>query len=161
MSALGSVASWIVLGLAAGARTTAAPSLLQVALAARPLPPGAELASVASSAAFRVVLGAATAIELVIDKLPITGDRTAPIGVVVRAASGALCSAAHADAYRRPKPIAALVGGASAVASTYGLFQLRRALRRRAPAFVLGLAEDAIVFGGGALALRLTRSREA
>jgi len=95
-------------------------------------------------------------VELVIDKLPGVGDRTAPIGVAARAISGAVSSATLAAADGRSKWLGALLGGAGAIASTYALFHLRAALHRSTPVpdFVVGLAEDALVFGLGRLAIR-------
>jgi uncharacterized membrane protein len=156
MSALGNPLSCILLGFAAGARTTAAPMLAHQALRARSTPRGDGLVELASSDRTGHVLRVGTAVEMVIDKLPGVGDRTAPFGVAARAISGAVSSATVAAAYGRNKWLGAALGGASAIAGTYALFHLRGALHRHTPVpdFVVGLAEDALVFGLGRLALR-------
>lgn len=123
---------------------------------ARPIVRGDRLVDLAGSDRVGVVLRVGTVIELVIDKLPGVGDRTAPFGVAIRAISGAACSATLAAADGRNRWLGAVLGGAGAVASTYALFHVRRAVHRRTrvPDFVVGIAEDALVFGLGRLALR-------
>jgi uncharacterized membrane protein len=152
MSAISSIA----LGLAAGARTTAAPMLAHAALRARPRVTSDRLVRLAQSDRAGLVLRVGTVLELVVDKLPGVGDRTAPVGVAARALSGALSSAALAAADGRSKWLGAALGGAAAIASTYALFHARRGIQRRTavPAFVLGIAEDALVLGLGRIAVR-------
>jgi len=130
--------------------------LAHQALRARPLATTDRLVRLAQSDRLGLALRAGTMVELVIDKLPGVGDRTAPIGVAARAISGAVSSATLAAADGRSKWLGALLGGAGAIASTYALFHLRAALHRSTPVpdFVVGLAEDALVFGLGRLAIR-------
>lgn len=133
--------------------------LAHEALRARPLSSSDGLVRLGRSDRLGLLLRLGAVVELVIDKLPITGDRTAAVGVTARALSGAVSSATLAAAGGRSKWLGAALGGAGAIASTYALFHLRGALHRKTPVpdFVAGLAEDALVFGLGWLAVRRAR----
>ena len=138
-----------LLGATAGPRTSA--PLTAVTWAARlgwiDLK-GSPLAWLASPKAATVVTPLAIG-ELVADKLPATPDRTEPVGVVARAASGAVSGAALTGGRSLP---AALAGVAGALAATYVGHTLRtrlsRSLGRDWP--VAG-AEDLLAFGGAAM----------
>lgn len=156
MSVLRDVCSSILIGIAAGARTTAAPALLQHALRSRPAAHRDPLVRLATHDRTRAAVRLGTVIEALVDKLPGIGDRTAALGLAARATSGAMSSATLAAAAGRSKWLGAALGGASAFAGTFAWFHLRRALRRGAgvPDVLVGLGEDAIVFGLGRLAVR-------
>ena len=92
----------------------------------------------------------ATIGEMVADQLPGIGARIAPGPLVARAVSGALCGAAICTAEGERAEVGALAGGLSAIGSAYAFYHLRRKLgeSQNIPDAALGLAEDAIVFGG-------------
>ncbi len=87
--------------------------------------------------------------ELIVDKLPSTPDRTEPVGLAARAASGAISGAALAGGRSWP---AALAGTMGAVLSTYAAHALRgklsNALGRDIP---VAAVEDLIAFGGATM----------
>jgi uncharacterized membrane protein len=89
--------------------------------------------------------------EVVGDKLPITGNRTAPQQLLPRILSGAIVGATVAGANEKPKLKGALLGMAGAIAASYGFFYLRKILGRDGgvPDMALGLVEDALAAGGG------------
>jgi uncharacterized membrane protein len=93
-------------------------------------------------------------LELIGDKLPSTPNRVAPIQLIARASSGAICAVlATSDiGEKKDRGFFALLGTASAVASTYAMYHLRKMIGKRLniqDAFV-GAAEDALVMGIGA-----------
>lgn len=100
----------------------------------------------------------AAAAEVVCDKLPAMGNRTAPAGLIARVVSGALVAAVLTRA-GRGRLVAALVGAGVAVAAAFVSIRMRSWLTRmlgggaRANA-AAGLLEDAVVIG---LARRLSR----
>ncbi len=89
--------------------------------------------------------------ELVGDKLPKTPNRTAPLPLGGRAASGGLCGAAVFLAEGEPAAIGAAIGAAAAVASAFLTFILRRDLVKAANISdaPVALAEDALMLGLG------------
>ena len=89
--------------------------------------------------------------EIAGDKLPKAPNRTAPLPLAGRAASGGLCGAAVFLAEGKPAAIGAAVGAAAAVASTFLTFTLRRDLVKAAqvPDAPVALAEDALMLGLG------------
>jgi uncharacterized membrane protein len=93
--------------------------------------------------------------EIIGDKLPMTPNRTAPLALGGRAASGGLCGAAVFLAEGERAEIGAAVGAAAAVASAFLTFILRRDLVKAvntsdAP---VALAEDALMLGLGSAVL--------
>lgn len=87
--------------------------------------------------------------ELVVDKLPSTPDRTEPVGVVARAASGAISGAALAGGRSWP---AAFAGAMGAVVATYAGHALRGRLSKALGRdFPVAAVEDALAFGGAAM----------
>ncbi len=89
--------------------------------------------------------------ELVADKMPGTGNRTAPQGLVFRALTGALSGASIYKANGSKAVIGALLGGSAAVASTFASFYLRRSTVKGTTLIdpIVGGIEDALVVGAG------------
>jgi uncharacterized membrane protein len=89
--------------------------------------------------------------EIVMDKLPSTGNRTAPGGVIFRGLSGALAGASIYKASGNNVLIGSLLGAATAVASTYLSFMLRKSAGKKTSIIdpILGGIEDALVIGAG------------
>lgn len=91
----------------------------------------------------RLVL-AASAGELVVDKLPGTPSRLAPRGIVPRLALGALAASLSAQTRRASwLPAAALGASSAAIAARLG-HDVRARLARHAPALAVALADDAL-----------------
>lgn len=138
------------LGAVAGMRSMTAPALLSKTLSEKPNTvlvdtPFGKLCSPEATN----VLGVMAIGEMVVDKLPNCPDRTLPPSVIFRMLSGAVVGSALMASRRESRATGAVAGALGAVAATYGMFHLRRALRRKAnlPNFALGLTEDAIAVG--------------
>jgi uncharacterized membrane protein len=81
--------------------------------------------------------------EMLADKTPLVGDRTAPIPLTGRAVLGALVGAGSARDARGPMLAGALAGAAAAVISAYLAWHVRRRLPLPGP--IGGVLEDALV----------------
>lgn len=105
------------------------------------------LERILSSEATPRILAVLAGGEMLADKTDFVPDRTSALPLVGRATIGAATAAAYAVQRRHPIGLPALVGAASAIASTFAVFHLRRLARERLniPDPVLGFAEDAIV----------------
>lgn len=87
--------------------------------------------------------------ELVVDKLPSTPDRTQPVGVVARVASGAVSGAALAGGRSAS---AALAGAAGSIVATYIGHALRTRLSRAlGHDWAVAASEDLLAYGGAAM----------
>lgn len=91
--------------------------------------------------------------EMLADKTDYVPDRTNPVPLIGRAMMGSLTSAAFAVQRRHAVLVPALVGAASAIASTYAMFHLRKFAGEKlgVPDPLLGLAEDAVVLAASKL----------
>ena len=91
--------------------------------------------------------------ELINDKLPKTGPRTAPPSVVIRCAMGALCGAAFAIAGSQGWILGAVIGIIGTLAGTFGGYQVRHQIVTAAKIkdLPIALIEDVIAVGGGFL----------
>jgi len=89
--------------------------------------------------------------EVVMDKLPSTGNRTAPGGIIFRGLSGALAGASIYKASGNNVWVGSVIGAASAVASTYLSFIVRKTVGKKTGIIdpILGGIEDALVIGAG------------
>jgi len=89
--------------------------------------------------------------EVVMDKLPSTPNRTRPAGVIFRGLSGALAGASIYKSSGNNVLVGSLLGAATAVASTYLSFIVRKSAGKRTSIIdpILGGIEDALVIGVG------------
>lgn len=89
--------------------------------------------------------------EFVGDKMPAAPNRIAPPALIGRCISGALAGAGIYKASGGAWYTGALLGGITAVASTFGSFYLRRNMVKHAHLIdpIIGSIEDAIVLGSG------------
>jgi uncharacterized membrane protein len=89
--------------------------------------------------------------ELIVDKLPQTPSRTAPIGLAARAVTGALSGAALALSAGRTGAAGALLGAAGGVAGAYAGYYIRHGLvvQTKLPDFVVAVVEDLLAISGG------------
>ena len=92
-------------------------------------------------------------IELVVDKLPSTPARTAPVGLIGRIVLGGACGLAIASSGGIGVLFATLVASIGAVVGAFAGYSIRRAIvfQTRLPDFAIALAEDAIAIAGGFL----------
>jgi uncharacterized membrane protein len=89
--------------------------------------------------------------EMLADKTSLVGNRTSAVPLLGRAIMGSFTAGAFAANRRQRVLLPAAIGAASAIASTYAAFHLRRLAAERfdVPDQVLGMIEDAIVVAAG------------
>jgi uncharacterized membrane protein len=94
-------------------------------------------------------------VELVLDKLPNTPARTAPVGLTARILVGGASGLALATGAGMSVslPLAGVIASIGAVAGAFAGYHVRHAvvLRAHLPDIVVALAEDAITIAGGLL----------
>ena len=110
----------------------------------------------------RKTTAALAAAEVIADKVPTAPDRTDPALILGRMAAGALVGVLVGRRTGMNPRVAAVVGAATAFASTHATYRVRRALMTRMPAVTAAFVEDAMVAGvaaAGAALLRRNGSR--
>jgi uncharacterized membrane protein len=146
------------IGIVAGLRAMTAPAVACWAAHLHWIDPhGSPLAFTGTTIALVIFTLAAIA-EIVNDKLPKTGPRTALPSVVIRMVMGGLAAATLTVGAGGSIWIGALLGVVGALAGTFGGYQIRtKAVQAlHSPDFVIALLEDAVaVCGGFFLASRL------
>lgn len=96
-------------------------------------------------------------VELVLDKLPSTPARTAPVGLIARillgGASGAALAAGSGISVSLSWLLAGVIASIGAIAGAFAGYRVRHAvvLRARLPDIVVAIAEDVIAIVGGLL----------
>jgi uncharacterized membrane protein len=87
--------------------------------------------------------------EFVGDKLPETPDRVAPAPLTGRAVMGAISGAVIYTLAKKSPMTGALIGGLTAIVSSYAMYKLRKEIKlnTNVPDLTLGIAEDALVTG--------------
>ena len=90
-------------------------------------------------------------VELVIDKLPSTPNRTAPVGLGARIVLGGLAGATLSVAGGHFGIGVGVIAAAGALAGTFGGFHFRRGLSQILPPIAAALVEDVIAVGAGFL----------
>lgn len=144
MTTLSVIERSVVLGVAAGMRSMAAPAALSRHLATDATVPHGIVDDLLSRPLAPRLLTVASAAEHVGDKLPITPPRIEPAPLAGRIAAGALCGYVVARRAGESGVASALVGGVAAAVATFAAYHLRRALTVRAglPDLPVALAED-------------------
>jgi uncharacterized membrane protein len=92
-------------------------------------------------------------VELILDKLPNTPSRTAPVGLTARIVLGGASGVALATGAGISISSAGALASIGAIAGTFAGYHVRHALVSRAhlPDLVVAIAEDAIAIAGGLL----------
>jgi|SRR5271156_4948546 uncharacterized membrane protein len=92
-------------------------------------------------------------IELVVDKLPNTPPRTAPVGLIARIVLGGASGLALATGAGVSVPLAGVIASIGAIAGAFAGYHIRRAVvfKAHVPDLVAAIAEDAITIAGGLL----------
>jgi uncharacterized membrane protein len=92
-------------------------------------------------------------VELVVDKLPNTPARTAPVGLIARIVLGGASGLALATGAGISVSPAGVIASIGAIAGAFGGYHIRRAvvLKTHLPDLVVAIAEDAIAIAGGLL----------
>ena len=97
-----------------------------------------------------IILSLLAVIEIMVDKLPSTPNRTAPAGLIVRIVTGGLTGACVSVGGGKSAYVGAGLGVIGAVAGCFGGYQVRARLVKflRQPDFNIALLEDLIAIGG-------------
>jgi len=139
------------IGVVAGLRTFTAPAVVSWAahlswinLHGSPL---AFMGSVGAVAIFTIM----SLVEFVVDQLPTTPPRTAPLGLSARIITGALSGACLAVAGGATLWLGAVAGALGGIAAAFGGYHARVGLVRalRVPDFAVAIPEDLIAIGLG------------
>jgi len=85
--------------------------------------------------------------ELVVDKLPTTPKRTAPVGLIARIITGGLCGACLCAAVGKSLLAGALLGGIGGIVGAFLGYGMRRRLDLHIKDLVIAVCEDAIAIG--------------
>lgn len=126
-------------GALAGIRSLSGPTLASEIVPPETMPVGP------------VALRALALGELVIDKLPFMPDRTSAIPLIGRAVMGGLSGGAICASKRRSVAIGAALGVVAAIGVSYLATRFRKKLSDHMPGAVVGVLEDLVVTGAGAL----------
>jgi uncharacterized membrane protein len=91
--------------------------------------------------------------EMAVDKLPFLPSRTEPQGLIGRMFAGGVVGAAVLREAGKPMVLGILIGASSALVSSFAFYLLRRETGKalHLPDPIVAVAEDAAVFGFGAL----------
>ena len=116
----------VLIGAVAGMRSMAAPAVLGQLSRNGALADVTGALTVVSSPRFPVASGIFALAELVVDKLPMVGNRTAAGPLLGRAFTGAISGAVVCSAKKRSVWLGALLGAAAAVGAAYGAYELRK-----------------------------------
>ena len=100
-----------------------------------------------------IILSLLAIVEVMVDKLPNTPNRTAPVGLIVRIVSGGVTGACVAIGGGKSALVGAALGLIGGVAGAFGGYHARawfvRSLRQ--PDFYVALVEDLVAMGGSLL----------
>jgi uncharacterized membrane protein len=143
----------IAIGIIAGLRSMTAPAAVSWAAHLNWINlHNSKLAFFGSSAA-TYILSALAVAELVADKLPKTGKRTAAGPLMARIVTGALSGATLCVAANVSAVLGAILGAIGALAGTFGGYQIRHRLVEglKVPDFIIAIIEDIIAVGGAFL----------
>ena len=138
-----------LIGLFAGLRSLTPPAAVAWAVhlgwlrQARPL-------SLIGSLPAVIILSVFAITEIIVDKLPNTPNRTAPLGLIARIVTGGLTGACVSVGGGRPALVGAALGVAGGIVGCFGGYQARTRLVKslRQPDFNIALVEDLIAIGG-------------
>jgi len=143
----------VSLGAVAGLRAMMAPALLGYFITRRA---NRNFADFTAPGNIALILGLLAAGELVGDKLPNAPNRTEPLGLIARIASGALVGGFICRKQKKSVLNGITLGAAAAVAAAYAGENMRREFSERTgiPSALLGAVEDAAAIGLGVSALQ-------
>ena len=140
-----------LIGCVAGLRSMTAPAIVCAAAYLRWIhPEGTPLAFMASVAALWIFAILAVG-ELIVDKLPKTPPRTAPMGLIARAITGGLCGATLAAGSGRSIGTGAALGAVGGLVGAFVGYHIRRGLvvHMNMPDIVIAVMEDLLTISGG------------
>jgi uncharacterized membrane protein len=138
-----------LIGVIGGLRTMTAPAVVAWAVNRHWLNLDNSTLALIGSPGAVLVLTLGALVELVIDKMPSTPNRTRLLGLVGRSVLGGLSGAAVAVAGAQ----SIVLGIVPSVAGAFAGYEDRKRLVRvlKVPDFLIALLEDAVAIGGGLL----------
>ena len=145
-----------LIGLFAGLRSLTPPAAVAWALhlgwikLARPL-------TLISSLPAVIILSLLAIVELVVDKLPKTPNRTAPPGLIARIVTGGFAGSCVALAGGQTALVGGALGVLGGIVGCFGGYHIRARLVKSVglPDFYVALVEDLIAIGGSLLIVSL------
>ena len=145
------VALAFAIGVIAGLRSMTAPAVVSWAAHWKWLDLQHSQLDFLGSTAALCILTAGAIVELILDKLPKTPSRKAPLGLIARFALGGLSGAALCAAANQSIVLGAVLGGVGGVAGGFAGYEARTRLVKalKVPDTVVALLEDAVAIGGG------------
>jgi uncharacterized membrane protein len=153
MNSSAALALVFAIGIIAGLRALTAPAVVCWAAHLGWLNlQNSHLAWMGSTAAVAIFSILALA-EIINDKLPATGSRTAPPSLVIRSITGALAGTALAIAASQSVLLGIVLGVVGALAGSFLGYEVRHRIVTglKVPDFPIALVEDAIAIGCGLL----------
>ena len=141
-----------LIGLCAGLRSLTPPAAVAWAVHLGWLNLPRRLSLVGSLPAV-IILSVAAIIEIIIDKLPNSPNRTAPLGLIARIVTGGFTGACVSIGGGKSAFVGAGLGVIGGIAGCFGGYQARVRLVKslRQPDFNIALLEDLIAIGGSVL----------
>jgi len=138
-----------LIGLFAGLRSLTPPAAVAWAVYLGWLTLTRRLSLIGSLPAL-IILSLLAIIEVMVDKLPNTPNRTAPVGLIARIVTGGLTGACVSVGGGRSAYVGAALGVIGGIVGCFGGYQARTRLVNslRQPDFNIALLEDLIAIGG-------------
>jgi uncharacterized membrane protein len=137
------------IGIVAGLRSLTAPAAVSIAAWLKWFNLENSPLHFMASGITALIFGILALGELVADKLPNTPNRTAPVGLIARIVTGALCGATLSAGGGQSLVIGAVLGVVGALVGTFGGFQVRAKLMKVMPANAAAVLEDIVAIVGG------------
>ena len=138
-----------LIGLFAGLRSLTPPAVVAWAVYLGWLQLSRPLSLIGSLPAV-IILTLLALIELIVDKLPSTPNRTAPLGLIARIVTGGLTGACVSLGGGQSAFVGAALGLLGGIVGCFGGYQIRSRLVRslRQPDLNIALLEDLVAIGG-------------
>ena len=138
-----------LIGLFAGLRSLTPPAAVAWAVYLGWLTLTRRLSLIGSLPAL-IILSLLAIIEVMVDKLPNTPNRTAPVGLIARIVTGGFTGACISLGGGRSAYVGAALGVIGGIVGCFGGYQARTRLVKslRQPDFNIALLEDLIAIGG-------------
>jgi uncharacterized membrane protein len=136
-----------LIGLFAGLRSLTPPALVAWAVHLGWIRLARPLALVGSLPAV-IILSVLALTEIVMDKLPNTPNRTAPLGLIARIVTGGFAGACVSLGGGQSALIGAGLGVIGAIVGCFGGYHVRARLAKSLPDFYVALVEDLVAIAG-------------
>jgi uncharacterized membrane protein len=138
-----------LVGVFAGLRALTPPAVVAWAVSLGWLKLARTLSHI-SSLPVVIILSLLAIVELIVDKLPKTPNRTAPPGLIARIVTGGFTGACVALGGGQSALVGAVLGVIGGIVGCFGGYQARTRLVRslRVPDFYVALLEDLVAIGG-------------